>query len=72
MATNKTASVWTAGSDSALAARLSRETSGDVLFDAFDRGRYANDASFYQIVPAGVEVESRYPASWIVVGTSTC
>src|ERR1700734_2346838 len=36
--------------------RLTRETTGDVLFDPFDRGRYATDASFYQIVPAGVVV----------------
>src|SRR5271156_3917921 len=36
--------------------RLSRETTGDVFFDAFNRGRYATDASFYQIVPAGVVV----------------
>jgi FAD/FMN-containing dehydrogenase/Fe-S oxidoreductase len=27
---------------------------GEVLFDRFDRGRYATDASFYQIMPAGV------------------
>ncbi|MCP4618643.1 MAG: FAD-binding protein [Bradyrhizobium sp.] len=40
----------------ALAARLSREITGDVLFDAFNRGRYATDASFYQIMPAGVVV----------------
>ena len=39
-----------------LAARLAREVSGDVLFDGFSRGRYATDASFYQIVPAGVVV----------------
>ena len=36
--------------------RLSREITGDVLFDSFSRGRYATDASFYQIVPAGVVV----------------
>ena len=36
--------------------RLSREITGDVLFDAFNRGRYATDASFYQIMPAGVVV----------------
>ena len=29
---------------------------GDVLFDRFSRGRYATDASFYQIMPAGVVV----------------
>src|SRR3974390_2459019 len=42
--------------DSALAARLKREITGDVLFDSFSRGRYATDASFYQIMPAGVVV----------------
>ena len=42
--------------DSALAARLTREISGDVRFDAASRGRYATDASFYQIMPAGVVV----------------
>src|SRR5262249_18760794 len=42
--------------NSALAARLSREIAGDVFFDAFNRGRYATDASFYQIMPAGVVV----------------
>src|SRR5256885_8431772 len=40
----------------ALAARLSREISGEVLLDSFNRGRYATDASFYQIVPAGVVI----------------
>ncbi|MFB6463380.1 FAD-binding and (Fe-S)-binding domain-containing protein [Bradyrhizobium tunisiense] len=39
-----------------LAARLAREITGDVLFDPFSRGRYATDASFYQIVPSGVVV----------------
>src|SRR3982075_66912 len=36
--------------------RLRSEISGDVLFDSFSRGRYATDASFYQIMPAGVVV----------------
>jgi FAD/FMN-containing dehydrogenase/Fe-S oxidoreductase len=36
--------------------QLTRETTGDVFFDAFNRGRYATDASFYQIMPAGVVV----------------
>jgi hypothetical protein len=27
--------------------RLAREIKGDVFFDAFNRGRYATDASFY-------------------------
>ncbi len=42
--------------DDPLADRLRREVSGDVLFDPFSRGRYATDASFYQIMPAGVVV----------------
>src|ERR1700724_2245063 len=36
--------------------RLAREITGDVFFDSFNRGRYATDASFYQIMPAGVVV----------------
>ncbi|SHL49591.1 FAD/FMN-containing dehydrogenase [Bradyrhizobium lablabi] len=36
--------------------RLGREITGGVLFDSFNRGRYATDASFYQIMPAGVVV----------------
>ena len=42
--------------DSALAARLRRETEGHVLFDPFSRGRYSTDASHYQIEPIGVVV----------------
>jgi len=42
--------------DSRLAARLARETSGEVLFSAGDRGRYATDASIYQMEPVGVIV----------------
>jgi len=34
--------------------KLGRELSGEVRFDAFTRGRYAADASIYQIMPAGV------------------
>ncbi|APO51692.1 FAD-binding protein [Bradyrhizobium diazoefficiens] len=41
---------------SSLERRLRSELTGDVLFDRFSRGRYATDASFYQIVPAGVVV----------------
>jgi FAD/FMN-containing dehydrogenase/Fe-S oxidoreductase len=40
----------------ALAARLTREITGDVFFDPFNRGRYATDASFYQVMPAGVVI----------------
>ena len=34
--------------------RLKAEQTGDVRFDAFTRGRYATDASHYQILPLGV------------------
>ncbi|MBI3699070.1 MAG: FAD-binding protein [Afipia sp.] len=46
----------TTAAESTIASRLRREISGDVLFDSFDRGRYATDASFYQIVPFGVVI----------------
>src|SRR5580698_2281977 len=39
-----------------LALRLRRETGGEVLFDDGSRGRYATDASIYQIMPVGVFV----------------
>src|SRR5258708_8350397 len=34
--------------------RLKREISGDVWFDRFTRGRFATDASHYQMMPLGV------------------
>src|SRR5690606_29322728 len=40
----------------AVAARLRRELTGEVLFDAGSRGRYSTDASIYQIEPLGVVV----------------
>ena len=43
-------------STSRLEERLRREIKGDVLFDAFTRGRYSTDASIYQIEPLGVVV----------------
>jgi FAD/FMN-containing dehydrogenase/Fe-S oxidoreductase len=39
-----------------LAKRLASEVTGEVLFDRASRGRYATDASFYQMMPAGVVV----------------
>jgi FAD/FMN-containing dehydrogenase/Fe-S oxidoreductase len=39
-----------------LARRLRAETAGEVRFDAATRGRYATDASIYQIMPIGVLV----------------
>ncbi len=34
--------------------RLKAEVRGDVLFDRFSRGRYATDASHYQMMPIGI------------------
>lgn len=42
--------------DGPLARALRAEVRGDVLFDAASRGRYATDASIYQINPIGVVV----------------
>jgi FAD/FMN-containing dehydrogenase/Fe-S oxidoreductase len=36
--------------------RLKAHVAGEVLFDSFSRGRYATDASHYQMMPAGVVV----------------
>ena len=56
MAARKAAKPQESAEYGALAARLSRDIRGDVYFDAFNRGRYATDASFYQIMPLGVVV----------------
>jgi len=42
--------------DPRLAQRLRREIEGEVLFSRADRGRYATDASIYQIEPVGVVI----------------
>jgi FAD/FMN-containing dehydrogenase/Fe-S oxidoreductase len=39
-----------------LALRLAQETQGEVLFSPADRGRYATDASIYQVLPVGAFV----------------
>ena len=36
--------------------RLKAELTGEVMFDRLTRGRYATDASIYQITPVGVLV----------------
>jgi FAD/FMN-containing dehydrogenase/Fe-S oxidoreductase len=36
--------------------RLKAEAAGEILFDRFTRGRYATDASSYQMMPLGVAV----------------
>jgi FAD/FMN-containing dehydrogenase/Fe-S oxidoreductase len=43
-------------SQSRLAQRLKADVDGDILFDAFSRGRYATDASHYQMMPVGAIV----------------
>ncbi|MFO1398837.1 MAG: FAD-linked oxidase C-terminal domain-containing protein [Burkholderiales bacterium] len=45
-----------ARADDALARRLRGALEGDVLFDRASRGRYATDASIYQVMPLGVVV----------------
>ena len=42
--------------DTGLEARLRKAIEGEVLFDAFSRGRYSTDASIYQIMPHGVVI----------------
>ncbi|MBU3725320.1 MAG: FAD-binding protein [Burkholderiaceae bacterium] len=49
-------SMRTANARSALATRLARELQGEVRFDAASRGRYATDASIYQVMPIGVAI----------------
>ena len=57
MATAKTMRPNSHSADtSPLAVQLSRQFEGEVLFDAFSRGRYSTDASVYQIQPIGVVV----------------
>lgn len=70
-----------------LAAQLGSALRGDVLFDRASRGRYATDASIYQITPVGVAVprdeddlltalqiarENRVPVLARGAGTSQC
>src|SRR5271169_4077155 len=70
-----------------LEARLRREIRGEVMFDAFSRGRYSTDASIYQIEPLGVVIphnredaaaaiaiarEERVPVLPRGAGTSQC
>ncbi len=42
--------------DDKLAKRIADAIGGEVKFDSFTRGRYATDASHYQIEPAGVVI----------------
>lgn len=45
-----------AGSTARLERRLREASVGEVQFDAFSRGRYATDASSYQMTPIGVVI----------------
>jgi FAD/FMN-containing dehydrogenase/Fe-S oxidoreductase len=51
-----------------LARRLAREVDGEVLFDAASRGRYATDASIYQIEPVGVVLPRNEEAARTAIG----
>lgn len=51
---NQTAYAGPYRHDVAFERQLSRALEGEVRFDAFTRGRYATDASIYQIMPQGV------------------
>ncbi len=52
---------------SALEQRLLKEVDGEVLFDAFSRGRYSTDASIYQVEPVGVVVPRSAEAARIAL-----
>ncbi|HSM19416.1 MAG TPA: FAD-binding oxidoreductase, partial [Hyphomicrobiales bacterium] len=46
--------------DGALKRKLDAAVEGEVLFDRFSRGRYATDASVYQMMPLGVVVPKTF------------
>jgi FAD/FMN-containing dehydrogenase/Fe-S oxidoreductase len=46
-----------------LAKQLRAHVDGEILFDAFSRGRYATDASIYQLEPVGVVVPKNEDAA---------
>ena len=52
---------------SPLARRLAAEVDGEVLFDAASRGRYATDASIYQVTPVGVVVPRTVDAAIVAM-----
>lgn len=54
-----------------LVERLRREVDGDVLFDRGSRGRYATDASIYQIEPVGVVVPRNAEAARVALQVAT-
>ena len=54
-----------------LVERLRREVDGEVLFDRSTRGRYATDASIYQIDPIGVVVPRNTEAARVAMQAAT-
>ncbi|MCC7079918.1 MAG: FAD-binding protein, partial [Burkholderiales bacterium] len=56
---------------SPLARRLAREVDGEVLFDAASRGRYATDASIYQIEPVGIVLPRSEEAARSAIGIAS-
>lgn len=50
-----------------ISTRLSRHFDGEILFDAASRGRYATDASIYQITPVGVVVPRTADAARVAI-----
>jgi FAD/FMN-containing dehydrogenase/Fe-S oxidoreductase len=56
-----------AGTSNPLERRLRANFEGEVLFDAFSRGRYSTDASIYQIDPVGVVVPRNEEAARVAL-----
>jgi FAD/FMN-containing dehydrogenase/Fe-S oxidoreductase len=51
-----------------LSKRLQAANCGEVLFDPFSRGRYATDASSYQIMPLGIVVPATIAQAETAIG----
>ena len=58
----------TPASNRRLKERLERDVEGEVLFDRFSRGRYATDASVYQMMPHAVVIPRTFADVEAVLG----
>ena len=58
---------YTGAATGSLAAKLRSHVDGEVLFDAFSRGRYSTDASIYQLEPVGVVVPKNENAARVAI-----
>ncbi len=58
----------TPASNRRLKERLERDVEGEVLFDRFSRGRYATDASVYQMMPDAVVIPKTFADVEAVLG----